>query len=169
MLQNPRDAYTYFLEQFLTLYDKFFPLKKIKKKAKDLQSPWITNCIKKSSKRKQSLYNRFLKNKNEGNETEYKNHKKLLEAIKKCSKNNHFFKLILTFKNNIKKTWENVKDSNSKGKCNNQNFSKKVIVDNIAITDETQIAEIFNKFFTKIGPKLAKEIETSTIKFDDYL
>ena len=32
-LQNPRDAYTYFLEQFLTLYDTFFPLKKIKIKA----------------------------------------------------------------------------------------------------------------------------------------
>ena len=52
---------------------------------------------------------------------------------------------------------------------NNQNFPKKVIVDNIAITDETQIAENFNKCFTEIGPKLTKEIETSTRKFDDYL
>ena len=52
---------------------------------------------------------------------------------------------------------------------NNQNFPKKVIVDNIAITDETQITKNFNKFFTEIGTKFAKEIETSTIKFDDYL
>ena len=41
--------------------------------------------------------------------------------------------------------------------------------DCIAITTETQIAENFNKFFTEFGPKLAKENETSTIKFDDYL
>ena len=37
-LQNPRNAYTYFLEQFLTLYDIFFPRKKTKIKAKDLES-----------------------------------------------------------------------------------------------------------------------------------
>ena len=56
-----------------------------------------------------------------------------------------------------------------KSKCNNQNFTKKAIIDKIAITDETQIAENFNKFFTEIGPKLAKEIETPTIKFNDCL
>ena len=41
--------------------------------------------------------------------------------------------------------------------------------DCIAITNETQIAENSNKFFTEFGPKLAKENETSTIKFDAYL
>ena len=40
-----------------------------------------------------------------------KNYKKLFEAIKKRSKKNHFSILILTFKNNIKKTWEIIKDS----------------------------------------------------------
>ena len=29
-LQNARNAYTYFLEQFLTLYDIFFPRKKLR-------------------------------------------------------------------------------------------------------------------------------------------
>ena len=59
-------------------------------------------------KRKQRLYNKFLKNRNEDNETEYKNNK-LFETITKRSKKNHFSKLILTFKNNIKKTWELLK------------------------------------------------------------
>ena len=40
--------------------------------------------------------------------------KNLFEIIKKYSKINHFSKLILTFKNNIKKTWEIIKDSISK-------------------------------------------------------
>ena len=157
---------------FRTVFDiiwYIFSTKKIKTKAKDLQSPWTTNGIKKSSRRNQRLHNKLLKNRNEDNETEYKNYKKLFEAIKKRSKKKDISKLILTFKNNIKKTWEIIKDSIGKGKCNNQNFPKKVIVDNIAIRDETQIAENFNKFFTEIGPKLAKEIQTSTIKFDDYV
>ena len=34
---------------------------------------------------------------------------------------------------------------------------------NIFITDETQIAESFNKLFKEIGPKLAKEIEIHKI------
>ena len=34
---------------------------------------------------------------------------------------------------------------------------------NIFITDETQIAESFNKLFKEIGPKLAKEIEIPKI------
>ena len=33
------------------------------------KSPWITNSIKKSPKRKQCLYNKFLKNRNEENKT----------------------------------------------------------------------------------------------------
>ena len=37
------------------------------------------------------------------------------------------------------------------------------------MTDDTQTAESFNKFFTEIGPKLAREIETFSMKFDDYL
>ena len=52
-IRNPNDAYSIFLEIFRTIYDKHFPLKKIKSKTKDLKSPWITAEIKKSSKRKQ--------------------------------------------------------------------------------------------------------------------
>ena len=74
------------------MYDKHFPLKKIKLKTKDLKSPWITAGIKKSSKRKQQLYTKFLKNRNQKNETEYKNYKKLLESLRRLSRT-AFFKI----------------------------------------------------------------------------
>ena len=66
---DPNEAYKAFLERLLLLYDNYFPLRKIKTKAKDLKSPWITNAIKKSSKKKQRLYQKFLKQ----NESEHKN------------------------------------------------------------------------------------------------
>ena len=66
------NPYSIFLEK-RTMYVKHFPLKKIKLKTKDLKSPWITAGIKKSSKRKQQLYTKFLRNRNQKNETEYKN------------------------------------------------------------------------------------------------
>ena len=37
---------------FCTIYDIFFPMNKMKIKTKDLESPWITKGIKKSSKKK---------------------------------------------------------------------------------------------------------------------
>ena len=98
------EAYKAFLERFLLLYDKNFPIRKIKIKAKDLESPWITNGIKKSSKKKQRLYQKFLKTRTEKNESEYKNYKKLFESVKKRSKNLHFSRLILKYQNKIKKT-----------------------------------------------------------------
>ena len=59
--------------------------------------------MKKSSKRKQKLYVKFLKNRNSKNEIEYGNYKKLFESIKKWAKKNYFLSLVLKHKNNIKK------------------------------------------------------------------
>ena len=62
--QNPDEVYKSFLNKFSDLYNTYFPKKQIKLKCKDLQSPWITNGIRKLSKRKQPLYEKFLKNRN---------------------------------------------------------------------------------------------------------
>ena len=105
--KNPNDAYNYFLHKLIVLYDKYFPKQNIGMYKKDLQSPWITRGIKKSSKRKQKLYVQFLKNRSSKNEFEYRNYK------------------ILKHKNNIKKAWDVIKESIGKTRCNNQNVYPK--------------------------------------------
>ena len=107
---DPNEAYEAFLERFLLLYDKNVPIKKIKIKAKDLESPWITNGTKKSPKKKQGLYQKLLKTRTEKNESEYKNYKKLFESVKKRSKKLYFSSLIMKYQNNIKKCWNVIKD-----------------------------------------------------------
>ena len=42
-------------------------------------------------------------------------------------------------------------------------------MDKISITQTESIAESFNKYFTYIGPKLAKDIDTSTKGFNEYI
>ena len=101
--KSPDEAHKSFFNKFSDLYDTYFPKKQIKLKSKDLQSPWITNNIKKFSKRKQRLYEKFLINWNEKNELEYKTYKKPFESIKKRSKKLHFSNLVLKYKH-IKKT-----------------------------------------------------------------
>ena len=60
--ENANDAYDQFLQKFLIIYDDIFP--KVKVKMKKLLSPWITSGLRKSSRRKQKLYEKFLKKRN---------------------------------------------------------------------------------------------------------
>ena len=57
-------SYDNFIEIFSSLYDECFPKKKIKLKLQNYNNLLITKEIKKSSKRKQKLYEKFLKNRN---------------------------------------------------------------------------------------------------------
>ena len=87
----------------------------MKIKTKDLQSPGVAKGIKKSSKKKQRLYSKFFTKK------EMKKRKKniyntLFEPIKKRSTKLYFSKLILKYKNNIKKTWQVIKEAIGKEK-----------------------------------------------------
>ena len=103
-------AYDNFIEIFSSLYDERFPKKKIKLKPQKYNNPWITKGIKKSSKRKQKLSEKFLKNRNEKNEKLYKSYKSLFESVKRKSKRIYYSSKILEFKNNAKKTWGVMKE-----------------------------------------------------------
>ena len=77
------ESYDQFIEKFSLIYDNCFPIKVIERKTKNIRSPWITKGIKKSSKRKQKLYEKCLKKKSPNNEKECKDYKQLFQKIKK--------------------------------------------------------------------------------------
>ena len=52
-------------------------------KLKDLQTPWMSKAMRKSSKQKQKLYIKFLKNNNPEDELIYKNYKIFFEKLRK--------------------------------------------------------------------------------------
>ena len=60
---NPNNAYDKFIDKFIfsKAYDIAFPVKEVSIKTKTLLNPWFTKGIKKSSKKKQKLYEKFLK------------------------------------------------------------------------------------------------------------
>ena len=66
ILQNDNDAYSKFLEIFLSFYNERFPKIKVKLKPQRQSNTRITKSIRKSSKKKkQKLYEKFLKKKSE--------------------------------------------------------------------------------------------------------
>ena len=87
--------YKTFFKMFSELYEKHFPLKDFQIKVKNLEAPWISKGLKKSSKQKQKLYIKFLKNKSIQNEQIYKNYKHLFEKLTKKA-NQTYYQSILT-------------------------------------------------------------------------
>ena len=92
-------AYEAFLNKFTSLYDKIFEKFAVTVKSKPVKKPWIT----KGSKTKQRLYYKFLKSKTYEHEIRYKNYRKLFESIKQRAKSQYYLKMILHYKDNIKK------------------------------------------------------------------
>ena len=62
----------------------------------------MTAGLLKSPKRKQKLYNAFLKKRNFNNEKKYKAYKKLFEKTKNMSKRNYYTDQFQKYQNNIK-------------------------------------------------------------------
>ena len=149
-LKQPSKAYNKFIEIFTELYEEYFPIRKIKIRPKRALSPWITNGIGKLSKRKQKLYEKFLKHCTLINEANYKAYKNLFETIKRKSQKRFYSEKLINFKGDAKKTWCIIKNLLARSK------SKKV--DKTDILGEKNIANEFNNFFTDIGLKLAKKI-----------
>ena len=166
---STNNAYNEFLRIFLGLYNEAFPKQKIKIKRKSFNSPWMTKGLVKSSKKKQRLYEKFLKNKNPEKELNYKQYKTLFESLKKKTKKNYYSDLIDSHKFNIKKTWNIMKKIIGNKRVTNAPLPNFITEKNREIFDKKEIVEIFNSYFVNIGPNLAASIPESKTSFQNYI
>ena len=97
----PNEAYNTYLKIFSDLYDIAFPKKEIEIKSKYLNTPWFTKGLRKFSKRKQRLNEKFLKNRTLDNEKIYKDYKNLFEKIKNKAKKNYYRIKIKFFEDDV--------------------------------------------------------------------
>ena len=107
---NPQQAYEIFLDIFLNLYNQECPIEEKNIKEKTLNCPWMTQGLIKSSRRKQKLYNKFLKNKTVINEEHYKAYRRLFESTKYKSKKSYYNGLIEKYKNDMRAKWKVMKE-----------------------------------------------------------
>ena len=108
--KNTNEAYDKFYHIFECHYSKAFPLTTKFIKTKAQQNPWIIPGIIKSSKKKQRLYEKFIKKRTFKNETNYKNYNRLFVTIVERSKKYYYSGQSLKYKNNIQKTWNIIKE-----------------------------------------------------------
>ena len=77
------EIYDTFLKTLTDIYDANFAIRKYILKDKDINSPWISKGLKKSSKTKQRLYIKFVKAKTLEDESKYKIYKSLFKKLRK--------------------------------------------------------------------------------------
>ena len=78
-LNDPSCAYEIFVETYISIYDKCFPLRKVKAKRFNLRTPWFIKGLAKFVKKKNMLYIKcLLNNANSSNEYANKSYKNKL-------------------------------------------------------------------------------------------
>ena len=100
------EIYDMFLRTLTDIYDANFPIREYILKDKDIKSPWITKGLKKSSKKKQKLYIKFLKTKTLEDEFKYKTYKSLFKKLRKKPKMTYYSKFLHKYKTDSKRTWK---------------------------------------------------------------
>ena len=134
-IKDPNEAYKTFLNVFNNLYEIAFPKMKIKVNSKTQFSPWITRGILKSSKRKQNLYEKFLKNKHVNKEN-YNTFARLFESIKQKSKKNYYHNLLISYENDMQRTWVTIKEIIGFKKLSQTLFPKQLVANDLEFFDK---------------------------------
>ena len=98
------ESYKTFKAILTAVYDEFFPKSLIKVRHNKNSTLRITRHISKSSKHKQKLSEKFLKNRTLENEMNYKNYRRLFESVKQKSKKILYTKQLFQFQGNVTKT-----------------------------------------------------------------
>ena len=160
-------------EKFVSSYFvNIFP-KKVNKHRHKL-SKWITSGIIKSIEFRDKLYKCLKTCEHYNPEYErlkynFKVHNGYLNRCIRTAKKEYYANEFLKFKNDIRKTWDTLKDILNKKKSK-KDFPSSFLDNGTVDTGAINIANKFNEYFTNIGPQLARSIDGSNrIPFHSYL
>ena len=81
-----------------------------KYKSKRSNNLWISKGLKKSSKTKEALYRKFIKNPSQENERDYKIYRNKLNHLIRIAKKNYYSKRLDQAGNDIKSTWNTINE-----------------------------------------------------------
>ena len=171
---DPNTNYNILITHLSTLRDKHFPLKTVKyNKYKHKQNKWITTGILKSIQNRDILY-KSLKLCEPNTEAFFMKKEALIAincTLKRCikdAKQSYYATLFERHKTDIKKTWQTINNILNKNR-KLHNFPTFFVDNGIHINEKILIAEKFNDFFVKVGPKLAVDIPDPVRPYTSYL
>ena len=143
-----------FIHSINTLYCSCFPLKIKYISAERLQKPWLSSEIMRSVRIKSQNFKLYkLGMISRAHHRAFNN---CLSSKIKIAKSNYYKKSFDNSRCNIKKTWSIIKGLLSRNV--NRKSIKKLIVDEVEVSDELEIADAFNAFFGGIANDLDSQL-----------
>ena len=166
-LNDTHSMYNSFINHVLELYDKSFPLQEVKCRYNKRKSPWLSDGIYKSIRRKNYLYKKLMRHPTSQNKSIYTMYKNKLNTLIKVSKKSYFCTRFNQEKGNIKGTWNVINAILNKGqrKSNPSYF----VQDGITIDEDKDIADRFNEYFVSVGTRLASNLPLCNNTFESFL
>ena len=164
---NVETAFSTFHGTFKSIYDKVFPLKRIKLNNYSNRKQWLSLGLKNSIKCKNKLYIKYMRHPTTPNEQLYKKYRNNLHILLKQAEKDHYDVSYNNSKSNIITSWKIIKGIINKNKCSR--IVNKYIINSAQTTNGKRIANGFNDFYVNIGPALASEIGNTDIDLTDYV
>ena len=151
---NAMDSFT---QQYFTLFNSHFPLKK--KLNKNFSNSWFTNELNKLLKKKDRLYKKYIKNKLPANYQKYSVARNTYFCKVAIEKQNYLKNLFTKHKNDSKKTWHSI--NLLLGKEKKQSGCKIISAEGRDLTEPIEIANHFNNYFSTVAENLVKKIPST--------
>ena len=127
------ECYSLFVNEIIDAIKYHCPLKK--DHLRTSHNPWMTKGLVNACNKKNNLYKKFNKNRNEINEQRYKKYKNKLISVLQMSKQEYYTKILNKHKNT---------------------FQNSFVINNKLISNKNDIVNDMNNFFTNIDPDLQR-------------
>jgi hypothetical protein len=152
-IENCQIAFKIFHENYCLLYNECFPVRNSKSIYRN-RKPWLTNGMKMALKHKNKLFYISKKFPTVYNINKYKQYRNKINSIIQKAEKDHYdynFKLNQT---NIKKSWCLIKELINKQ--TSRTYNQEFLINGSKTSNGQTIVNSFNKYYTNIGPNLAK-------------
>ena len=162
---DPNAMWEIWKELFLEVLDKHAPLQQ--KNVRSNKVPWITSEIKNLINKRDKLKRKAIISKSEIDWINYKTSRNQINIELRNAKQNYYYTKIAGQKCNPKKAWKSI--NNLLGKETKQTVVNELNMGESTLNDPQDIAEVFNEYFSNIGPDLASKIDISSCNFKAYV
>lgn len=168
-LPDVNSIFESFHKKITGLIDKYAPLKRLSRKEVRVRAkPWVTKGLRTSIAIKNKLYKSYLKSKSQYSFSKYKFYRNKLKHLLNLSKKNYYVNYFSTNTNNIKETWNGIKQLIS-FRGASASVPKLIKIGNSNLSDPKCIANTFNNYFANVGSSLAEAIPIVDIPVQKFM
>jgi hypothetical protein len=161
-------SFQHFWDSFSTLYDLYFPLRKVSFN-KNIHSinDFMTNGLLISRKHKLELHKLALINPSEHLKL-YRQYRNIFNSLLRASKSSYYDAKFSQYAKNPKKTWDLLNELTSNSHNAKSLKIPSLITPTETISDPTAIAEEFNSFFSQAGKNISDSVPPTTVTPESY-